>query len=196
MNADAKARAAVRTVWLLTIVTFAGAGVGLVWWPSAQTIGAYRGAAALYYDEAERNEEQVRDAAALREVQRRVVTDLDAVTVSASTGAAASALLRLLSAESKSYGVAVASVTPGATAQTPSGPFETIPLDIALRGRLDGVLRCISDLPRHDVLLEIRETSISASQEHDGGLAVTVHATLYRFIGPLPREDDHASGAV
>lgn len=189
-------RAAVRLVWLLTFVVFAGVGVGLVWWPSAQTVDADRSAAALYYDEANRNEDEVRHAEQLRKLQERIAGDLRTIMPAGSTSAETSELLRLLSEESKSYDVTVKTVVPGAK-PVPRGPFETLPLEITLSGRFASVLHVVSDLTRRELLLEMNDVNISSPEGHDAGLAVVLHATLYRFRGRLPSgEADAASGPV
>lgn len=189
-------RAGARLVWLLTFVVFVGVGVGVVWWPSAQTIDAYRSAAALYYDEANRNEDEVRHAEELRILRKRIVDDLRTITPAGSTGAQTSELLRLLSEESKSDDVTVTSVVPGAK-PVPSGPFVTLPLEITLSGRFASVLHVLSDLTRRELLLEMNDVNISNPEGHDAGLTVVLHATLYRFRGGLPSaQADRASGSV
>lgn len=196
MKAIATPRAVVRTVWLLTFVVVIGIGVGLVWWPSSQRIDAYRSAAELYYDEANRNEDEVRDAAQLRELQKRIVDDLRSIAPAHSSGAATSQLLGLLSQESKTYGITVKTVVPGVK-RPAQGPFETVPLEITLSGRFANVLHFVSDLTRHDLLIETADLDISNPQGNNAELAVVVHATLYRFKGTLPsKEVDHAAGSV
>ena len=191
----------VRAIWLMTFLVFVGVGIGVVWWPSSQTIDAYRQAAAMYYDEATRNEADVRHAAQLRILQNRVLTDLKLITPLHSPGAATATMLELLATESKTYGVSIRSIVPVVAPAAPapraagtSGPFDATSIEIGLRGRFDKVLQFVSDLPRHESLLEIRDMSFS--QSGGDGLAVTVHATLYQYRGNLPSEDSRASSPV
>jgi Tfp pilus assembly protein PilO len=192
----------VRATWLVTFTVFVGVGIGLVWWPSSQTIDAYRQAAGAYYEEASRNEQDVRHAAQLRTLQDRVIADLKSLAPLHSTTAATATMLQLLAAETKNYNVSVRTIVPAVAQASPApqalpstGPFDQTNIEIDLSGRFDNILRFVSDLPRHDALLEIRDVSLS--QSGGRGLSATLHATLYRYHGGLPSEDgNHVSSSV
>ncbi|HVA28116.1 MAG TPA: hypothetical protein VNF68_08045 [Candidatus Baltobacteraceae bacterium] len=195
-----------RIVWWLAGLVFVGGGIGWVWWPASTQIAAVRESAQELYDEANADEADVRRAATLRSARARIAADVGALAGQTSSGAATAAALRLLSAQSKQFGVELRSVTPQEVQPTMHAPTPRlardtlIPMDIAvgLRGNFRNVVKLLSDLPRHEALLALRDVSLQATGAlHAGGptLDVTVHAILYRIGDKATTEGTYAAGA-
>ncbi|HUA09828.1 MAG TPA: type 4a pilus biogenesis protein PilO [Candidatus Acidoferrales bacterium] len=193
----------VRIVWLLTGAVFFGLGVGVVWWPNAQTIAAVSAQSRALYDEANQNEAEVRHAAQLRAVARQIAGDVRSLSGEGSQSAAMAATLALLGREGRAFSVDVRSILPApeASAMPSPGPAERAlagtPLEIDVRGSFRDILAFVSDLPRHDALIEVHELSLSdrgdRSPKHI--LGASIYATVFRYGDGAERETQHASRA-
>lgn len=187
----------VRITWMLTALVFFGLGLGLVWWPTSQTIEALKAQARSLYDEANQNESDVQRAPQLRAVARRVSDDVRKLSGQGSQSAVTAATLVLLYRESHAYDVDVRSIVP-APAASP-GPSDNVlggnPIEVEVRGRFRDILAFISDLPRHNVLIDVSDINLTDRGEHSAKpvLGATIHATMYRYLGVADRETQHAS---
>ncbi len=193
-----------RMVWTFNVALFFGVGVGLVWWPGAQTLQSLGNTARAYYDEASRNEYEVRQGRRLHAIERRVDTDLARLSAFERGGVATAGALHLVASEASRYRIEVRSIIPSrvldkaASNQNGSSAIEATALEIALRGTFSDVLAFISDLPRHDPLVEVQTASFSsaARQAATPSLDVTLHATLFRFRGLASLEDHDVTPAL
>jgi Tfp pilus assembly protein PilO len=199
---------AVRITWMLTAFVFFGLGIGLVWWPTSQTIDAVKTQARSLYDEANQNESDVQRAAQLREVAQRVSDDVRKLSGQGSQSAVTAATLALLYRESRVHSVDVQSISPAAvaspaaaTASAAARPTDNAlvgsPIEIDVRGRFRDILSFISDLPRNNVLIDVNDISLADRGDRSAKpvLGATIHATIYRYQGIAEREIQHASGA-
>jgi Tfp pilus assembly protein PilO len=189
----------VRIVWLLTAATFVGAGVGMVWWPSSQAIATIQSQAKALYDEANENEAEIRHAAELHALSKRVTDDVRALSGRGSEIAAMAATLALLSREARSFKIDVRSIVPTTTAvPVASTPLAGASIEIDARGHFRELLAFVSDLPRHDVLIDVSDVSL----DDDGNRALSpvlsakIHATVFRYRSTAREEMENGSGAL
>jgi hypothetical protein len=189
-----------RVTWLLVAFVTAGIGIGGVWWPASQELSSRHAHALELYNEANAVDAALRRAAELRAAQSRISSDLAALSGARSPGAVTAALLRLLHEESKTQRVDIREVSPDSNAHMSSGtahstapsPQALIPSDlsISVRGPFRSVVALITDLPRHDVLIDVHDVQLSTTQTGRVPplLDVTLHSTVYRLSAPLPLE--------
>lgn len=186
MNALA-APVQVRVVWLLAASVLFGGGGGLVWWPASQQIAQLNAHAKESYDEANDLAAKVERAQALRAAQQRVRSDLRELSAGAATGQ--ERLLRVLDDEARARGVSVRELAP---VQAPANPQPTAsPLagltgtdvTLTLRGPFRSIAAFLADVPRHDVLIDVRDAALQTTGSIDRApiLFATVHATIYRL---------------
>jgi len=193
-----------RMVWTLNAALFFGVGVGLVWWPGSQTAQSLGNTARAYYDEASQNESEVRQGRRLHAIERGVAAELTRLSASERAGVATAGLLRLVASEASRYRVEVRSIVPSrvpdkaVSDQSGSSAIEPTALEITLRGKFSNVLAFISDLPRHDPLVEVQTASFSSAvrQAATPSLDVTLLATLFRFRGLASPEDHDVTPAL
>jgi Tfp pilus assembly protein PilO len=198
----------VRITWMLTALVFFGLGLGLVWWPISQTIDAAKAQARSLYDEANQNESDVQHAAQLRAVAKRVSDDVRKLSGQGSQSAVTAATLALLYRESRAHGIDVRSIIPAPIASPGGAPGAIVappgdsalignPIEIDVRGRFRDILGFISDLPRHNVLIDVNDITLADRGDHSAKpvLGAAIHATIYRYQGIAERETQHASGA-
>ncbi|HTX57048.1 MAG TPA: type 4a pilus biogenesis protein PilO [Candidatus Acidoferrales bacterium] len=187
----------VRIVWMLAASIFFGVGVGIVWWPTSQTIASYKTQAKSLYDDANQDETEIAHASELRSAARRVEDDVKLLSAQSSAGAVTAATLRLLNGEAHAYGVDVRSIVPAPQASASPGALAGTVVELDVRGRFRNLLAFISDLPRHDVLMEINDVSLAGTGDRSPKpvLAATIHAAIYRYRG-IGKETQHASGAL
>jgi Tfp pilus assembly protein PilO len=199
--------AGIRIIWMLGAAIFLGVGLGLVWWPTSQTIAAIKSQAKNLYDEANENEADVRHAAELRSLAKRVSADVHLLSGQGSQSAVTAATLSLLNREARVFGVDVRSIVP-APASSPTPPAQGqstsisslagAPVEIDVRGRFRNVLAFVADLPRHNVLIAVSDLSLA--DEGDPSikpvLSAKLHATVYRYRGIAEEEAQHASGTL
>jgi Tfp pilus assembly protein PilO len=189
----------VRIVWMLTAAIFFGAGVGMVWWPSSQAIGAIQSQAKALYDEANENEVEIRHAAELHALARRVTDDVRALSGRGSESAAMAAILALLSREARAFKIDVRSIVPATTAiPVASTPLAGVPIEVDARGHFRELLAFVSDVPRHDVLIDMSDISLDGEGNHTPSpvLSAKIHATLFRYRGTAREEMEYASGSL
>lgn len=190
----------VRIVWMLTATMFFGVGIGLIWWPSSQTIRAIRAQAKTLYDEGNQNESEIRRAAELRAVAKRVADDVRKLSRQESPSAVTAATLALLNRESRAHGVDVQSIAP-APASSPHSSDNALvgtAIEIDVRGQFRDVLAFISDLPRHNVLIDLSDASLvdSGVRSAKPVLDAKIHASIYRYLGIAERDKTNASGSL
>ncbi|MGB6986448.1 MAG: type 4a pilus biogenesis protein PilO [Candidatus Aquilonibacter sp.] len=197
----------VRITWMITAAIFLGIGLGLVWWPASQTIAAVKEQAKSLYDEANQNEADVQRAEQLRAVAKRVSDDVRQLSGQASSSAVTAATLTLLNRESRVHAIDIRSIVPAPVASASAAPAAARPADSALlgtaieidvRGGFRDVLAFISDLPRHNVLIDVNDINLVDRGDHSSkpALGVTIHATVFRYKGIIEGEIRHASGAL
>ncbi len=195
----------VRIVWILTAAVFFGLGLGTVWWPASQTIATIKAQAKSLYDEANQNEADVARAVQLRAIQKRVSDDVRKLSGQGSQSAVTAATLALLNRESRTHGIDVRSIVPASGSTVSPSPAAARPADSALagtaieievRGRFRDLLAFVSDLPRHDVLIDVSDINLVDRGDHSFKpvLGATIHATVFRYLGLAERETQHASG--
>jgi Tfp pilus assembly protein PilO len=186
-----------RLLWVLTCFVVVGIGVGGVWYPASQRIASLNASARELYEEANSDELEVQRSRELRRVRARIVADVRHLSGQTSGAAATAAALHLLSDESKHFNVELRSVVPQVSSATPA-PLISNDLTLGLRGRFRNIVAMLVDLPRHDVLIGVRDVAFVSTQTLHGGtpmLDVTVHATLYRVRDQKTVEDDRAASA-
>lgn len=177
----------VRVVWLLAAFVLFGCGGGLVWWPASQQSAQLNAHAKESYDEANDLAAKLERAQALRAAQQRVRSDLR--ELSAGTAIGQERLLHLLDDEARARGVSVRELAP---LQTPGNPQPTgsrlagltgTEVTLTLRGSFRSIAAFLADVPRHDVLIEVRDVALqtTGSTGHAPMLLATVHATIYRL---------------
>jgi hypothetical protein len=190
-----------RVAWWLAGCVLFGVGVGGVWWPASQRIAEIRAHSRDMYDEANRNQAEVRQADDLRRVQVRVAADVARLSGQSSVGAAMASALRLLGDESKRFNVELRSIAPEETSGTTDGAKANDALlgtdvTLGLRGSFRNMVVMLADLPRHDVLLAVHDVALQGTDKIHAGvptLTATVHATLYRVRRERSREDNHVA---
>ena len=172
----------VRTMWLATLLLVAGVGGGCVWWPATQQIGQVHAHAKDSYDEANAIVAKLQRASELREAEARVRRDLRELGGYRSQAAASAALLRLLDEESRSANVSVTAIAPDASEKTATDELAGTPVTLSMRGRFRNVVAALSDLPKHDVLLDIQDADLrSSAASRRPVLDVVVRATIYHL---------------
>lgn len=186
----------IRVTWLVVAFVVGGIGIGCIWWPAAQDISQRHARAMELYEEANTIDAAIRRASQLRSAQFRIKTDLAELGGVRSPGAITAALLQLLHEESKRQGVEVREVAPDTNPHTsppPRTPQSSIlkadvlaPEDIAVsvRGPFRNIVALVADLPRHDVLVDIRDIQLSSTEaaRRPPILDVTLHATIYHLM--------------
>jgi Tfp pilus assembly protein PilO len=202
----------IRIVWMLTATTFFGLGLGLVWWPTWQTINATKAQAKTLYDEANQNESEIQRAAQLRVMAKRVAEDVHQLSGQGSASAVTAATLTLLNRESRAYGVDVRSIVPAPVSSLSPAPASPDPetlqaahnalvgtaMEIDVRANFRDLLAFISDLPRHNVLIDVSDVSLVDRGDRSAKpvLGAKIQATIYRYQGVAEREDANASGSL
>ena len=187
-----------RVLWLLAAFVALGVGIGCVWWPASQELSQHHSRALELYDEANAIDAATRRAGQLRAAQGRISSDLAALSGVRSPGAVTAALLRLLHDESKHQAVDIREVSPDDAAHSTSSPAGAVradplvPSDVAIsaRGPFRNVVALVADLPRHDVLIDVHDVQLTATESDRVPplLDVTLHATIYRLAALLPSE--------
>jgi Tfp pilus assembly protein PilO len=187
----------VRILWMLTAATFVGAGVGIVWWPSSQALAAMQSQAKALYDEANDNEAEIRHAAQLHALAKQVADDVRELSGRRSESAVMAATLTLLGTEARAFKIDVRSILPTAT-PVASSPLSGIPVEIDARGHFRELLAFVSDLPRHNVLIDVSDVSLDDDGDRTLSpvLSAKIHATLFRYRGTVGEEMEYASGAL
>lgn len=199
--------AGVRIIWILGAAIFLGIGVGLVWWPTSQTITVLKSQAKNLYDEANQNEADVRRAAELHSLAKRVSDEVRLLSGQESQSAVTAATLSLLNREARAFGIDVRSIVPApASSPTPpvqgqsasSSALEGTPVEIDVRGRFRDVLGFVSDLPRHNVLIDVSDLNLADDGDRSVKpvLSAKIHATVFRYRGIAEEGTQHASGTL
>lgn len=197
---------AVRIVWIVTAAVFFGLGLGVIWWPASQTIATIKAQAKSLYDEANQNESDVQRATQLRAISRRVSDDVRKLSGQRSRSAVMATTLGLLNRESRAHGIDVRSIVPAPIASAlPAPPQAQVDestmvgtaVEIDVRGRFRDLLAFVSDLPRHNVLIDISDIDLvdRGDRSLKPVLGATIHATVFRFQS-TPERETHASGTL
>ena len=195
--------ASVRIVWMLTAAIFLGPGVGLVWWPASQTITGLKAQAKSLYDEANQNEADVRHADQLRSLAESISNDVHALSGQGSESAMTAATLSLLNREAHVFAVDVLSIVPApssapvqASRASVDNRLQGVPIEVDVRARFRDVLAFVSDLPRHNVLIDLHDVNLADEGDRSATpvLRVKIHATIFRYRGTAEEEAQHASG--
>jgi hypothetical protein len=154
--------------------------------------------AAQYYDEATRNENDVRHASEIKIVAQRIQSDLQSLAPSGTSSQATSTFLHLLADESARYHVSVHSIVPSIVADSATGPFEKTEIELTLSGRFFDVLHFVAELPRRQSLIDIHDMSLSNADRRMSSpiLTVTLHTTLYRLRGRVAKGVQHVASPV
>jgi Tfp pilus assembly protein PilO len=189
----------VRIVWMLAASAFVGGGVGLVWWPTSQTIAAVQSQAKALYDEADANEAEVRRAAELRALAKRMADDVRALSGQGSQSAVVAATLTLLNRETHNFKIEVRSIVPTTPAAKPDDrSLMGTPIEIDVRGHFRDLLAFVSDLPRHNVLIDVSDVNLDDDSDRSlkPVLNAKIHAIIFRYRGAEGEETQHASRAL
>jgi len=186
---------AVRIVWMLTATTFLGGGLGIVWWPTSETITVTQSQAKALYDEANENEAAVRHATQLHALAKRIADDLRALSGQSSQSAAVAATLALLNREARDFKIEVRSIVPTIMATPAAASLSGAPIEIDVRGQFRDLLAFVSDLPRHDVLIDVSDVSLGDEDQRSlrPTLDARIHATVFRYRGTAEEEIKDAS---
>jgi Tfp pilus assembly protein PilO len=191
-------RAGVRIAWMLTATVFLGGGIGMVWWPASQTIAAIQSQAKTLYDEASENDAEVRRAAELRALGKQVAEDVRALSGQGSQSAVTATILGLLSREARVFKIDVRSIVPAPSTTPPRNEDRVLagaPIEIDARGQFRDLLAFVSDLPRHNVLIDLSDITLDDSDDRSLKPQVNakIHATVFRYHGLAEEETPHAS---
>ncbi len=197
----------VRIIWILAVAIFLGVGVGVVWWPTSQTIAALKTQAKSLYDEANQNEADVRHSSEMHSLARRVSEDVRELSGQGSQSAVTAAMLSLLNREAHAFNIDIRTIVPvSPSSPVPSTQARAIsdsslagtPIEIDLRGRFKDVLGFVSDLPRHNVLIDVNDLNLADEGDRSASpvLSAKIHATLFRYRGIAEEETLHASGTL
>ncbi|MGC2130306.1 MAG: type 4a pilus biogenesis protein PilO [Candidatus Aquilonibacter sp.] len=197
----------VRVVWMLCAAVFLAVGVGLVWWPTSQTIAALKSQAKTLYDEANQNEAEVRHAAELHSLAVRVSDDVRQLSGQGSQSAVMAATLGLLDRQARAFAIDVRSIVPAPASSsaaatqgqsTSSNAFAGTALEFDVRGRFREVLAFVADLPRHNVLINVSDLNLAGEGDRSVKpiLSAKIHATVFRYRGIAEEEAQHASGTL
>ncbi len=196
MKASVDLRRWVRMTWLLITFIVLGIGVGCIWWPQSRVISEQHSRALELYDEANSIDAATRRASQLRAAQLRITSDLSELGGIRSPGAITVAVLQLLHEESKRQGVEIREVAPdtsvhgtpsrvadGDFAKRKSDAFAPSDVSISVRGPFRNIVSLVADLPRHDVLIDVRDIQLSSTESvhKPPFLDVTLHTTIYRL---------------
>lgn len=189
---------AVRSLWLLVVLMLLG-GYGLIVQPGEQAINAMELRARTLYDEANENESKIRRSSQLEQVRRRVQWDLRKLSGQAAPAATTAVLLRLLNDDAKRFNLEIRAVTPDrntAPSVTSSLDFSETDWSIGLRGRFRDVVAFVTDLPKHNALLYLRDVELTSTSNEPAAapwLNVTLHAQLYHLAALSFLEDTHGT---
>jgi len=192
-----------RALWLTTALIVV-VGWSAIIAPRERTIHAEGEHAQELYETANANESKVRRAAQLHVIQARVEGDLAQLAGQANISSLTATTLRLLNDEAKRYHVEVHSVLPDSSPQAapaPSvkdaSPIVESALSIGVRGRFRNVVNLVSDLPRHDVLVDVEGVDLSAQPQDGipGGplLDITLRVSIDRVRSLAATEDNHVA---
>src|SRR5512146_2697519 len=184
----------VRIVWLLTVVAVF-VGYALVWQPKQQMLSAIDLHAHDLYEQANANENNVRQARKLRAIRARVESDLALLSGQSTSGRVTALALRLFDDEAKHHHVEVRTIVPDAVIDPQSQHAQSLlaaPVTVGLRGEFRDVVDLLEDLPRHNVLIGVRDVELSAldraSQVAKPALDAIIHTTIYRLSRPMLKE--------
>ncbi len=181
-----------RITWLLTALMLFGVGIGLVWWPASRTVADLRAQAKSAYDEANQNESDVRHAGQLHAVAAEISRDVGRLAPQDSRSAVMASTLRLLYATSRKLRIEVGAIVPRpvpTTAPLKQADYADVEaltgtdLEIDLRGSFRNLLAFADDLPRHDVLIEVRDLNISQADVSNRSrpvLSAKLDATVFQ----------------
>lgn len=197
---------AVRIVWIVTAAVFFGLGLGVIWWPASQRVATIKAQAKSLYDEANQNESDVQRAVQLRAIAKRISDDVRKLSGQRSQSAVIATTLRLLNQESRAHGIDVRSIVPAPVASASPPPAQARLVDstlvgtaveIDVRGRFRDLLAFVSDLPRHNVLIDVSDIDLADRGDRSlkPVLGATIHATVFRYQG-TPERETHASGSL
>lgn len=186
--------AAVRITWLLAAFTIVGVGVGLVWWPASQRTDELRARAREMYEEANRFDAEIHQAARLREIKARVLRDVSKLAGQSSRSAATATSLALLNDEARRFSIQIRSITPqpGSASGLPSPPprgrknLDGYDIAIVVHGGFRDIVSFVADLPRHNVLVSLNDVTMTLDGKATMRpiLNATVNATVYRLNSP------------
>ena len=190
-----------RALWLMTVLVVI-AGWSTVIAPREGMIHAEGEHARELYETANANESKVRRAALLHVIQARVEGDLAQLAGQASSSSLMATTLRLLNDEAKRYHVEVHTVLPDSSPQATPVPraqdassITESTVSIGVRGRFRDIVDMVSDLPRHDVLVDVEGVDLSAQgQDRVSGrplLDITLRVSIDRVRSLAATEDNH-----
>lgn len=185
-----------RLLWCAAVAV-AVAGYALVVQPGELRVRAAELHARALYDEANVDDAKIRQASHLRVIQRRIEADVRTLSGQRSEGAITASALHMLSEEGRRFHVELVSVVPD-PAVSPKSPdhLPTVPWTIGVRGEFRDVIRFISDIPRHDALVDVHDVDLTArpsAKSTSPALDVTIHALVYRVPALAFEEIPHAS---
>jgi hypothetical protein len=195
MTTTLTVNAVARMLWVSAAAIVLGIGVGLIWWPSSQSIAQVQVQAEQIYERANDDDAALRRASHLREAAERIAQDVNSLSGGTSASATTASAIELLNRDGRAFGVDIRSLgpSPQATPLAAAG-LTGIPLEVAARGHFRSLLTFVADLPRHDVLLDIGNVDLAGN----GGRAPepTVDAKIdlivYWYHAP-PEMENHAA---
>lgn len=182
-------------------VLLAISGYGLVIAPGELRVRAAELHAKTLYDEANVDDAKIRRAAELRAIQRRIEGDVRTLSGQRSDGAITATALHMLSDEGRRFHVDLLSVVPDPPVSVPGAVAETlpsVPWTIGVRGQFRDIVAFLSDVPRHDALVDVRDLELTArprSESRSPALDVTIHALVYRVPALAFEEKPHVAAA-
>jgi hypothetical protein len=179
-------RSVVRALWMLACLLVIVGAAG-IWWPGEQRARALESVAAESYDEAVRNESEIRQQPRLQALAARVTADLRRTAGASTDARATTEFVALLSHLAQAHHIEVRALTPVSAATPVAGSGESGSLsaaqhmELALGGSFANVLDFIADLPRQRVLVGVDDASLAIDDAAARRLNVTLHVTLYRY---------------
>lgn len=194
MNAAA---AQVRTGWL-SLALAALLGFAAVVAPAERRLAAIQSHAAQLGDLASQNEAAAARIGSLEATRARVRSDVRRLAGTGNSGKIAVVLLKVLQGEASRNHLTISSIAPASDAASARPASQEEGVAISLQGRYRDAMAAIADLPRHDVLVEVRGVSLVrvASQQPFPYVDATIQAALYRGIQELTKEETHALTAA
>ncbi len=184
----------VRIAWTIVLALAVGGYLTLLV-PAARRVRTTESRARDLYHLANRNERVASDAGQLRAASWRVARDVAELAAQRNEAATTLAALRVLRIETDRFHVILAGFGPADRVAASSSESQDV--RISLHGSYRAVLSAIADLSKRNVLLEVREVSLSRAAGPFGlpEVDATIRATLYQSTNAIVKEKGYVADA-